>query len=185
METEQKLTNQIEAVLFYLAEPVSVSFLAKLFLVEREEILHAIGELGLSMESRGLRLIFHDDEVTLGTAPETSHVIEKILREERERDLGRAGIETLTIVAYKGPISRREIEYIRGVNCQFALRTLLLRGLVQKKSSEKDERVMVYTITADTLRHLGLSHISELPNYESVKGELEQNVQGEQSEEIE
>jgi segregation and condensation protein B len=100
-------------------------------------------------------------------------LIEKIIKEERERDLGRAGIETLAIIAYKGPVSKKEIEYIRGVNSQFALRNLLLRGLVERKASSWDERVIVYSITADALRHLGLGSITELPEYMDVRKQLE------------
>lgn len=168
-----ELVKKIEAVLFYLAEPVSINFLVKILETPKIEIIRTIGELGISLEKRGLRIIYHDDEVTLTTAPEMSGLIEKIIKEERERDLGRAGIETLSIVAYKGPVSKKEIEYIRGVNSQYALRNLLLRGLVEKSSSKLDERVVVYNITGDTLRYLGLSHISELPEYEEVNKQLE------------
>ena len=173
METKSQLVNQIEAVLFYLAEPVPINFLSKTLEVSKREIMTAVGELGLSLEKRGLRIVYHDDEVTLVTAPEYSQLIEKIVKEERERDLGRAGIETLSIIAYKGPVSKKEIEYIRGVNSQWVLRSLLLRGLVEKKNSHLDERVVVYSVTGDTLRHLGLSHITELPEYEDVKKQLE------------
>ena len=167
------LISKIEAILFYLAEPVSVNFLVKLLEVSKGEVIEAIGELGMSLEKRGMRAIYHDDEVTLVTAPEYSELIEKIIKEERERDLGRAGIETLSIIAYKGPVSKKEIEYIRGVNSQYALRNLLLRGLVEKKVSPIDSRVIVYSITADTLRYLGLSHISDLPEYEETRKQLE------------
>ena len=167
------LISKLEAILFYLAEPVSVDFLAKTLGVPKKTVFSAVGELGLSMNARGVRIVYHDDEVTLVTAPEFSETIEQIIREERERDFGRAGIETLSIVAYKGPVSKKEIEYIRGVNSQFVLRNLLLRGLVERKNSKSDERVILYNITGDTLRHLGLSHISELPEYEEMKKQLE------------
>ena len=167
------LISKIEAILFYLAEPVGVDFLAKTLDVSKKEVLSAVGELGLSLQSRGIRMIYHNDEIVLTTAPEFSEIIEKIVKEERERDLGRAGIETLSIIAYKGPVSKKEIEYIRGVNSQWVLRSLLLRGLVEKKNSPSDERVLVYSITGDALRYLGLSHISDLPEYEEVRKELE------------
>ena len=168
-----QLVQKIEAVLFYLAEPVSVDFLAKTLEISKKEIISAIGDLGLSLEERGVRLVFHDDEVTLVTAPQFSGLIEKIIKEEREKDLGRAGIETLSIVAYKGPVSKKEIEYIRGVNSQWALRSLLLRGLVEKRGSKNDERVVLYSITGETVRYLGLSRISELPEYHELKKQLE------------
>ncbi len=170
---ESELVKQLEAVLFYLAEPVSINFLSKTLEVSKKEIESAIRELGTDLEKRGTRLVVHDGEVTLVTAPEFSGLIEKIVKEERERDLGRAGIETLAIIAYKGPVTKKEIEYIRGVNSQYALRNLLLRGLVQKKAATGDERMVIYTITGDTLRYLGLSNISELPEYEEIQKQLE------------
>ncbi len=167
------LIKKIEAILFYLAEPVSVNFLVKTLEVSKKEITDAIVELQTSLEKRGVRLVIHGDEVTLVTAPELSGIIEKIIKEERERDLGRAGIETLSIIAYKGPVSKKEIEYIRGVNSQWALRSLLLRGLVEKKNSEGDARMSVYSITSDTLRHLGIGQIADLPEYEEIQKQLE------------
>ncbi len=177
--TQQNLLQKIEAILFYLAEPVDVNFLAKTLDVPKRKVLSAVGDLGLSLGERGMRLVFHNDEITLVTAPEFSSLIEKIIKEERERDLGRAGIETLSIIAYKGPVSKKEIEYIRGVNSQWVLRNLLLRGLVEKKANREDERVVVYSITGDTLRYLGLSHITELPEYEETKKQLIYEVMNE------
>lgn len=170
---KNELTQKIEAILFYLAEPVEVSFLAKTLEVSKKEIESALDNLEESLKNRGMRLVVHDDEVTLVTAPEFSEIIEKIVREERERDLGRAGIETLAIVAYKGPVSKKEIEYIRGVNSQWALRSLLLRGLIERQTSGSDERVGLYGITSDALRHLGLGKITDLPEYTEVKKQLE------------
>ncbi len=152
---------------------MEVNFLAKTLEVNRKDILTGIEELAEILKTRGLRLTVHEDEVTLVTAPEFAKTIEKIVKEERERDLGRAGIETLAIVAYKGPVSKKEIEYIRGVNSQWALRSLLLRGLVEKKTTKGDERVVLYTITSDALRHLGLGKISDLPEYAETQKQLE------------
>ena len=123
---QNELTKKIDVILFYMAEPVEISFLAKTLEVSKKEVLEAVNELQKSLENCGVRLVHHNEEVTLVTAPEYAETIEKIVKEERERDLGRAGIETLAIVAYKGPVSKKEIEYIRGVNSQWALRNLLL-----------------------------------------------------------
>lgn len=172
-ENELNLEKKIEAVLFYLAEPTKVDFLAKTLEVKKDELLESLKNLEISLKERGLRLVLNDGEVTLVTAPELGSLIEKIIKEERERDLGRAGIETLAIIAYKGPITKKEIEYIRGVNSQYALRNLLLRGLIERKSSKDDERMIVYTITLDTLRFLGLSNISDLPEYLELQKQLE------------
>ena len=171
------LVQKIEAILFYLAEPVEMNFLAKTLEVNKKDILGAVEELAETLKTRGLRLTVHDDEVTLVTAPEFAKTIEKIIKEERERDLGRAGIETLAIVAYKGPVSKKEIEYIRGVNSQWALRSLLLRGLVEKKQLRDKAlattSVTLYTVTSDALRHLGLGKVSDLPEYAETQKQLE------------
>ena len=180
-----QLVQKIEAILFYLAEPVSINFLSKTLEVPRKEVLTATVELEESLKDRGIRILMHEDEVSLVTAPELKDTIERVIKEERERDLGRAGIETLAIVAYKGPVSKKEIEYIRGVNSQWALRNLLLRGLVERKNSEADSRVVVYSVTSDTILHLGLSKISDLPQYKEVKKELEAGGQMNENENVE
>ena len=167
------LAQKIEAVLFYLAEPAEVGFLSKTLEASKKEVIEAVDELKTVLQSRGIRVVVNNDEISLVTAPELSGLVEKIIKEERERDLGRAGIETLSIIAYKGPVSKKEIEYIRGVNSQYALRNLLLRGLVDKKNSSGDSRVVVYNITSETLRYLGLGSISELPEYTETKEKLE------------
>jgi len=173
---QNELINKIEAILFYLAEPVSIVFLSKTLEISKEEVLEALLGLDEVLKTRGIKVLKHEDEVSLVTAPEFSLLIEKIIKEERERDLGRAGIETLAIIAYKGPVSKKDIEYIRGVNSQYALRSLLLRGLVEKKGIEGDERMVGYTITADTLRYLGLNSINELPQYGEVEEQLKEVV---------
>lgn len=172
-DTQLTLEQKIEAVLFYLAEPTKLDFLIKILEVKKEEFDIALNNLEQSLSSRGLRILKANDEITLVTAPELSGLIEKIIKEERERDLGRAGIETLAIIAYKGPVSKKEIEYIRGVNSQYALRNLLLRGLVERKPSQNDERVIVYTVTLDTLRFLGLTNITDLPEYQNLQKNLD------------
>ncbi|TSC69938.1 MAG: segregation and condensation protein B [Parcubacteria group bacterium Gr01-1014_46] len=166
-----ELEKQIEAILFYTAEPVKVSFLAKTLEVKVDVVKEALEILNKSLENRGIKLLEHNEEVSLVTSPEFAELIEKLIKEERERDLGRAGIETLTIVAYKGPITKKEIEYIRGVNSQYAVRNLLLRGLIER-SSGVDGKV-VYAVTSDTIRFLGLQSITDLPEYEGMKSQLE------------
>ena len=168
-----QLAKKIEATFFYLAEPVKISSLCKTLEVKREEVLSALAELSKNYEGRGLSLVQYDDAVSFITSPEMSETVQKIAKEEYEGDLGRASLETLCIVAYKGPVSRKEVDYIRGVNSQYSLRTLLLRGLVERKNKIGDERVSLYTVTIDTLLHLGIKSMSELPEYDNIKGQLE------------
>lgn len=175
------LSKKIEAILFYSGEPVSLASLAKILEEDKEKIVVAMSDLSSELEKRGIRLLDADGDFSLVTSPDFSSLIEKMVKEERERDLGRAGIETLSIIAYKGPVSKKEIEYIRGVNSQYALRNLLLRGLVERKASQADERMLQYSITGETLRYLGLSKITDLPEYEESRKQMEE-VQLEESE---
>jgi len=94
--------------------------------------LAALKNLETSLSDRGIVLVTKEDEVTLGTAKDTSELIEKLTKDELVRDLGKAGLETLSIIIYQGPISRAEIDYIRGVQSNFILRNLMIRGLVEK-----------------------------------------------------
>ncbi len=167
------LDAKIEAVLFWKAEPVAVSRLAKIFAVTSDEIKKALSVLEAKLEGRGVALVIKDDEVALRTASGASSLVESLAKEELTRDLGKAGLETLSIVLYQGPISRREIDYVRGVNSNFILRNLLVRGLVEKIDNPKDQRSFLYRPTFDLLSLLGLSHIDDLPEYSSVRKEIE------------
>ena len=120
-----------------------------------------------------MTLVQTDEDVMLGTAKELSPLIEQLTKEELTRDLGKAGLETLSIVLYQGPISRADIDYIRGVNSQFILRALLIRGLVERVDNPTDARSYLYKPTLDLLSHLGVSKIADLPEYEQVKKDIE------------
>ena len=139
----------------------------------KEELETALAALEISLSLRGLRVIRNDDEVEMRTAPEASLFIEKLTKEELYCDLGKAGLETLSIILYKQPVSRREIDYIRGVNSSFILRNLLVRGLVEKTETKEGDRSFTYKPTFDLLSYMGLSSISQLPEYEKMKQEIE------------
>ncbi len=170
------LSSQIEAVLFYKAEPLSVKRLAQIFKKDEDEIKNALTELReeLKTRGRGLSLVEWEDEVTLGTSKEISNLIETLSKEELVKDLGKAGLETLSIILYQGPISRAEIDYIRGVNSNFILRNLLIRGLIERVENPKDQRSFLYKPTLELISYLGLSKISDLPDYETVRNDIEQ-----------
>jgi segregation and condensation protein B len=119
-------------------------------------------------------LIEHDGEYTLGTNPESAKLIEAARTEELSKDLGKAGLETLAIVLYQGPIRRSDIDYIRGVNSNFILRNLLIRGLIERKPDPKDSRASVYLASMELLRFLGLSHVEDLKDFEAVKEAIAQ-----------
>lgn len=167
------MSARIEAVLFWKAEPVSFKKLASLLEVDLPAIGDGLKDLGNSLQGRGLTLVQTDEEVMLGTAKELSTLISQLTKEELSRDLGKAGLETLSIILYQGPIARADIDYIRGVNSQFILRNLLIRGLVERVDNPKDSRSYLYKTTLGLLSHLGLSKTTDLPEYEAVRNDIQ------------
>jgi segregation and condensation protein B len=173
---ELSLDSQIEAVLFWKGEPQTIKKLAASLGKKEEEILAGLEVLKEKIKDRGVELIYKDDEVMLGTAAKLSHIIERLTKEELVRDLGKAGLETISIIAYKGPISRAEIDYIRGVQSTFILRNLQIRGLVERITNPKDARSFLYRPTFELLQFLGVSKIEDLPEFEKVKAEFAESL---------
>lgn len=164
---------KIEAILFFKAEPLSVKKLAQILKVEEQEVVAALQVLKEKLVGRGVTLLEKDEEVMLGTAPESSNIIEELTKEELTRDLGKAGLETLSIVLYRSPITRSGIDYIRGVNSTFILRNLLIRGLVEKIPNPKDQRSFLYRPTFELLSYLGISRVEDLPEHQSTNEAIE------------
>lgn len=167
-----ELANSIEAILFYQAEPMKVSRLATLLKRSDSEVMEAIKVLEDKLSATGLRLLTNGGEVTLGTSPDASALIEAITKEELSKDLSKASLETLAIVLYKGPLTRAEIDYIRGVNSTFILRNLLIRGLVEKVDNPNDQRSFLYKPTFQLLEHMGVTKTEELPAYQDTLNTL-------------
>lgn len=173
MNDAESLARNIEAILFWRGEAVSRSELARLLGLGVTEVELALSHLKSSLAGRGLTLMELRDEVMLATSPQASKLIETLAKEELTRELGRAGLETLSIILYLGPVPRRSIEYIRGVNCSFILRHLLIRGLIEKKTGNEDQRLVFYQPTFDLLRHLGIENVTKLPHYNDIRKEIE------------
>lgn len=166
------LENQIEAVLFYKNEPLEIRKLAKLLGKEEREVRVALADLAKSLENRGICLIMTETEAALATAIGMKNLIEQIAKDEMSREIGRAGLETLAIILYNQEISRREIDYIRGVNSSFVLRNLAMRGLVEKEQNPKDQRTFRYKASLSLLAHLGIKTVSELPGFKEFKANM-------------
>lgn len=173
INNDRDLSKDLEAILFWKGEPVTIKKLSQILGKTEEEISLALKELKEKLEHRGVNLITKDDEVTLGTSKDTSELIEKLRKDELVRDLGRAGLETLSIIIYKSPLSRAEIDYIRGVQSTFIIRNLMIRGLIEKIPNPKDQRSFLYRPSFDLLSFLGVTKIEEMPEFLKVKEEFE------------
>lgn len=170
------LSKNIEAVLFISGGPVSISRLSAIFKKTDEEIKKALNDLEISLENRGIRLVTNQNNVMLGTSADTSEYCEELIKEELNKTIGKAGLETLSIVLYKENATRAEIDYIRGVNSTFTLRNLSIRGLVERKINPKDKRSFVYSPSFELLRYLGINKNSELPNFLEFKNQLDASL---------
>lgn len=161
----------IESILFSVGEPISIEKLAKTLEKNKDSVKNIIEELekDYEKEDRGLRIIKKGEEIQLVSASQNNHYIEKLIKDELQEDLTPASLEALAIIAYRGPITRAEIEEIRGVNSSFILRNLLIRGLVERKGHPQDARAYIYEISFDFLRKLGLNSAEELPEYKKLK----------------
>lgn len=167
------LDSQIESILFWKGEPMSVKKLADILKKSEDDIRVGIAELSVKLAGRGIQLVQKEDDVMLGTQREMGPIIEALVKEELIKDLGKAGLETLSIILYRGPVARRDIDYIRGVNSQFILRNLLVRGLVEKVNNPNDQRAFLYKPTFQLLTHLGINSLEQLPEFDDVRKEID------------
>jgi len=172
METNN-LEKQIEAVLFWKGEPITIKKLSQIFAKTEEEISIALNNLETKISDRGIIIVRKEDEITLGTSKDTSEIIEKLTKEELVKDLGKAGLETLSIIIYQGPISRAEVDYIRGVQSTFILRNLMIRGLIEKVTNSKDQRSFLYKPSFELLSYMGISKIEDMPEFAEAKKAIE------------
>ena len=168
------LESQLEAILFFKAEPVTVGRLAELVGADKKAVEASLAALEKNLTGRGVALVRTKDEVELRTSLHAAALIEKLMREELSREVGKAGAEVLAIVLYRGRATRREIDWIRGVNSVFTVRELGARGLLARRADTKDARSFVYEPTVELLAHLGVSRIEDLPDYAAAKKELDE-----------
>ena len=164
------LPSRIEALLFVADEPVSVRQLAQALESSQTEVKEALNGLAALYRVRGLRLQRQDSLVQFVTAPEAASFVERFLGLDLRSRLSTAALETLALIAYRQPITRAQIEAVRGVNCDGVLRSLLSRELVVSLGRlDQVGRPIIYGTTLDFLRYFGLSDLSELPPMEDIQ----------------
>ena len=167
MTDDQKL----EALLFYKAIPQKRQTVARVLQLDEAALQAAITKLQDRLTATALCVVVSDTELQLATAPEAAAFINELRREEQKSDIGKAGAETLAIILYREPVSRAEIDRIRGVNSGYTLRTLETRGLITRASEGKQGSS--YRITNALLRHLGVTEKHALPQFSAVRDQLD------------
>ena len=164
IETELPLSVKLEALLFVAAEPVATAQLAAALDVAPSVVERGLNELDASLASRGLRLQRHAGRVQLTTAPELAELVERFLGLEATSHLSRAALETLAIIAYQQPVTRPQIDSIRGVNSDSMMKSLLSKGLILESGrADGPGRPILYSTTPEFLQHFGLNSILEMP----------------------
>lgn len=166
------LKSQLESLLFVAVRPVALKDLAASTKAKAKEVEDALADLAADYQARngGLTLIKNNGQYQITTAAANSSLIQEFLKDETTGELSQPSLEALTIIAYRGPIAKLELDRIRGVNCALIIRNLLLRGLIEEKHDKtKDEDY--YTVTHDFIRFLGLNEIANLPDYDKLHQE--------------
>jgi segregation and condensation protein B len=158
------LSVLLESLLFVAHEPVAVADLARALEVERRAVERALAELAEDCAGRGVRLQRTGDRVQLVTAPEAAEAVSRFLGLAASGRLSRAALEVLSIVAYRQPVTRPEIDELRAVSSEAALRTLIGRGLVEAVGRrETVGHPVEYGTTFQFLEYFGLASLAELP----------------------
>jgi segregation and condensation protein B len=166
------LEQKIEAILFWKGEPISRKKLSDILNAGQSQINEAIEKLKENLKDRGVVLQEIENDIVLGTAPEVSKLIEDLQKEELNRDLSKASLETLSIILYKNGASRAEIDFVRGVNSSFTLRALSVRGLVEKTIDKDDSRRYIYKPSFDLLSFMGMQSVEELPDFAEISDSI-------------
>ena len=162
------LKAQIESLLFISSKPLTVSDLTKFLKTDKKELEKVLLDLQSDYHESesGLQLISNNNKYQLTTSSANSDLVRDFLQQEISSELSQPSLETLTIIAYRGPVSKIDLERIRGVNCSLILRNLLMRGLIEEQKSHSEQKI--YNVTLDFLRYLGVEDLKQLPNYDQL-----------------
>lgn len=169
------LIAKIEALLFIYGDALEIKKIAKTLKASEEDVKAAGKQLAedLQSENRGLFLVSDEEKIQLTTKPDLAPLLESVIKEELRENLTPAALETLSIVAYAGPMTRAELDYIRGVNSSFSLRNLSIRGLVERYPDPKRGNVYLYKPSFELLKFLGVAQAGDLPEYEKFQQLIE------------
>ncbi|EKD67398.1 MAG: Segregation and condensation protein B [uncultured bacterium] len=163
------LLSKLESILFVASKPLTIAQLAKSLDTSKEHIDEALDTLVMkyNRDDSGIHVLREAESVQMATNPENLSAIEGFIKDEVSGELTKAQLETLTVIAYRSPVTRADLEQIRGVNCAVILRNLMMRGLVESYDSS-EEILPTYILTMDALAALGISETNQLPQYETL-----------------
>jgi len=162
--------SAIESILFYYGEPISLVKLAKILDLDESSAQDLISELQTEYKTKesGLAIIQNGNMFQMATNAQNAEYLKSLISEDMREELTPAALETISIIAYRGPMTRSEIDFIRGVNSSFIIRNLLIRGLIERSVNKKDSRSYVYVLSFNFIKLLGLDKIEDLPDFENL-----------------
>lgn len=163
------IQSKIESILFVASKPLQAKKIASILKSKEAEVNDSLVALQSKYngEDSGVMVMKNNDEWQMVASPDNSLEAENFMKAEVSGELTRPQLETLTVVSYCGPITKPELEQIRGVNCSLILRNLMLRGLV-KENEDVTNLLPTYETTMEYLRHMGINSLEELPNYSEL-----------------
>ena len=173
----KEIKSIIEGILFTWGDPLGIDDIAKILEIKEDIALDILEEMIVEFEDnrRGLRIVKADDYFQIGTRPEHFHWIKQLAESKGTKALSTASLETLSIIAYRQPIIKSEIESIRGVKSDRSISTLVDKGLIREVGRlEKTGRPIIYGTTKEFLISFGLETLKDLPNLEEFESKLKE-----------
>jgi len=168
----EELSARLEGLLFAISGAHKKSTLLGNLKCTQEELKEAVNVLKERLRGGGTALIETESELRLATSANSSDTVEEVSGRALQGEVGQAGLEVVAIVLYRGPTTRFNIDYIRGVNSSATVRTLVSRGLLERVRAENDAREFLYRPTTELMAHLSTEDARKLPDYEKIKSEI-------------
>lgn len=163
------LKSKIESLLFVATRPLAINKISEVVEGKKDEVKKVLADLfeEYNQTNKGINIQKIGVNYQMVSNAQNSKIISEFLKEEVTGELTPASLETLTVIAYRGPITKSELEMIRGVNCSVILRNLLMRGFIDEIDDKKD-MVQKYQISFDFMKHLGITEKSQLPDFDKL-----------------
>lgn len=176
---KDELKSAIEAILFAWSDPLSAKDLSDILGVENKEVKKTLKEMidEFNYNKRGIQILQMNEHYQLSTRPEYYEYLQKLFAPKQNKGLTQAALETLAIVAYKQPITKTEIEGIRGVKCDKAISTLLEKELIEEQGRlEKTGRPILYGTTINFLKVFSIRSLEDLPNVKDLDLSIDSDI---------
>jgi len=162
----------LESLLLASGKAITYKEICKLLECKEDELKKILAQLEekFNTDDSGIHILINNQKIQFVSNPENIKILKNYFNDELSGELSKPSLETLTIIAYRQPVSKEELEQIRGVNCSMIIRNLLIRGLIEE-SNDKNALTTNYSVTMDFLRHMGIDSVKDLPDYEKLNSD--------------